>query len=442
MMHARRLVIKILNRIEDTGAYADIVLANELSGRNMPQRDRHLVTELVNGTIRWQSRLDWIILLYFSGDYEKCPQKIRTILRTALYQIIFLSKVPDYAAISEAVSLAKKLKGAFWGRKVNAILRSISKHQDEIEYPDAAKNPVKFLSVRYSHPEWMVSRWLERFGFEQTKSLLKSNNNPPKHTLRVNRLRISVSELQGLLLGAGIKTKATKFVNECLIVDKLPNLDDFDLFQRGLFSVQDESAALVGGLVDPQPGELILDLCSAPGGKATHLAEIAGNGCKIIAVDLHLNRLQLVSSAARRLGHKNIFPVNANAAHVATAKADKILIDAPCTGLGVLSKRSDARWKRTPGQLAELVTIQRKILDNASKLLKNGGYLIYSTCTTEPEENEQQIARFLRNHPEFKIDFPMNRFNKELIIENKYIYTFPHIHHMDGSFATRLVKTG
>lgn len=441
-MQARYLAVNILNRIENTDAYTDITLAHELAGTNMSVRDRHFVTELVNGTIRWLLRLDWIIQNSFQGDYEKCPLKIRNVLRSALYQLMFLDKVPNYAAISEAVVLAKKLKGEFWGRKVNAILRSIARNFDIIEYPDEIKNPVKYLAIRYSHPEWLVEKWHERFGFEETINLLQYNNIPPKHTLRVNTLKISARDLQIRLRKFDIETTISKFAGECLIADRLPNLDMFSLFQDGLFSVQDESAALVARLVDPQPGELILDLCAAPGGKTTHLAELSKNLSRIIAMDVHLNRLQLVKHASQRLGHDSISLVNADALRIYMKEADKVLVDAPCSGLGVLAKRSDARWKRTPEQLFELVILQREILNNAAALVKTGGYLIYSTCTIEPEENEQQTDRFLNQHPEFKMDFPANRFNNQLLKENRYIYTIPHIHKMDGSFATRFIKTG
>ena len=441
-MQARHIAVNILNRIENTDAYTDITLAHELSGTNMSVRDRHFVTELVNGTIRWLLRLDWIIRLYFQGDYEKCPLKIRNVLRSALYQIMFLDKVPNYAAISEAVTLAKKLKGAFWGRKVNAILRSIDRNLDGIEYPDAKTQPVDYLAIKYSHPVWLVEKWYQRFGFDGTKNLLQYNNIPPKHTLRVNTLKISAQELQVRLREFDIETTISNFAGECLITKRLPNLDAFSLFQDGLFSIQDESAALVARLVDPKPGELILDLCAAPGGKTTHLAELSKNLSRIVAVDIYLNRLQLVKNAAQRLGHKSIFPVNADALQISGITADKVLIDAPCSGLGVLAKRSDARWKKTPEQLFELGILQKEILNNAAGLVKTGGYLIYSTCTIEPEENEQQVDRFLKEHPDFKIDFPADRFHRKLLKENNYIFTIPHIHNMDGSFATRFIKTG
>ncbi len=441
-MQARYLAVQILNRIENTSAYADITLAHELSDTNMSVLDRHFVTELVNGTIRWLSRLDWIIRIYFQGDYEKCPLKIKNVLRTALYQMIFLDKVPHYAAISEAVALTKKLKGAFWGRKVNAILRSIARNLNEIEYPDVKTKPVEYLAIRYSHPAWLVKKWFERLGFEETKNLLQINNIPPKHSLRVNTRKISVQDLQIRLQKFDIETTNSAYVNECLITERLPNLDNFPLFQDGLFSIQDESAALIARLVDPQPGELVLDLCAAPGGKTMHLAELSNNSGRIIAVDIHLNRLQLVRHATQRLGHDTIFLVNADASQISGIKSDKVLIDAPCSGLGVLAKRSDARWKKTPEQLFELGIVQRAILNNAAGLVKTGGHLIYSTCTIEPEENERQVQRFMKDHPEFKIDFPADRFHQKLLKENKYIFTIPHIHHIDGSFATRLINTG
>ncbi|MDZ7262778.1 MAG: 16S rRNA (cytosine(967)-C(5))-methyltransferase RsmB [candidate division KSB1 bacterium] len=439
-MNPRQLAIQILSRMEKSDAYADILLTQELRKHNLSDLDKALVMELVNGTLRWRRKLQWILEQLYEGNWKKCPRLIRYILEVSLYQLLFLEKIPDYAAVNEGVVLARRLGSSYWANKVNGILRNFIRRKNEIRFPSLSENPVQAISVIYSHPQWLVERWLTRFGIEETEKLCQANNQTPLVTLRVNRLKTTPNALLKLLSEHGIEASFSQYLPDFLKVKNLPDLSRFEPFSNGLFTVQDESAGLVGILVNPEPGDTIIDLCSAPGGKATHLAELMGDKGTILAVDRNFNRLNLVRENYQRLGLQSLHRVQADATYFFSKKADKVLIDAPCSGLGVLAKRSDLRWRRTPEDIQTLAELQFRLLNNAASLLLKGGVLVYSTCTLEPEENEAVVERFLARNQNFHI-VEAGRFIPSALLDSQgYVRTFPHKHQMDGSFAVRMIK--
>jgi len=439
-MSTRHHIIKLLDRLQQTDAYADILLENELRKMKLTAADRALTQEIFFGVIRWQKRLDWIIGTLYRGSINKAPRFIRHILQCSLYQLIFMDKIPDYAAINEAVELAKSWGNGYWGKKVNAILRSFQREKQVIRYPDLSKNPVEHIAVVYSHPEWMVERWINRFGVEETIELCRENNRNPAVSLRVNELKTSVSNVQETLASLGIETTRASYPGNFLLTSKIPGLNQLEPFQQGWFSVQDPGAGIATVLLDARPGERIIDLCAAPGGKTTFLAEMSRDQAAIFAVDLNRSRLKLIRQNLRRLGLSSVQLIQADGTIFSTEPVDKILVDVPCSGLGVLAKRVDLRWKRTPDQLKQLTQVQLKLLNNAARLLKPGGVLVYCTCTIEPEENEHIVRRFLAEHSEFRIDPAGNRVPAEFVNEQGFVATLPHRHHIDGSFAARLMK--
>jgi len=441
-MESRHVAIHILERIDLTDAFADIVVDNELARTPLQDRDKRFVQELVHGSLRWRGLLRWQAALFYNGDFADCPAPIKHILEISLYQLQFLNRIPAYAAINEGVNLTKKLKGTHWANMVNAILRTFTKKKDELNYPDVSTDPAGHIAIKYSHPQWLVERWVDRYGMEFTEKLCIANNQVSPISLRVNTTKTSKHNLINILKEFGIKTKKAAFLPEFLRAEHLPNLTKFEPFQQGLFTIQDESAGLVTHLIDPQPGETIIDLCAAPGGKTTHLAEKSKNGSRIVAVDRHAGRMALVKENIERLGLSNIRIITADATQFSDTEADKILVDVPCSGLGVLSKRSDLRWRRTLEQIGELVSLQQQILDHAASLLKPKGVIVYSTCTIEPDENELIVEQFLAAHPDFQLDAPSRFFDANIVLNNKYVYTYPHVHQMDGSFAARLTKLG
>ncbi|MDI6804671.1 MAG: 16S rRNA (cytosine(967)-C(5))-methyltransferase RsmB [Bacteroidota bacterium] len=433
--------IKILNRIERTDAYLDKLLDAELRSKDLSDLDKSLLNEIVHGVIRWRSRLDWVINGFYHGNYVKSEINLKNAMRVATYQILFLQKIPHHAAVNEAVEFIKRLNGEKAANLVNAVLRTIIRNIDEIKFPDPATDTVHYLGVYYAHPTWMVKKWLARFGFEETQKLLLANNQIPEITIRINRLKIEPAKFLSSLEESKLSYQGSEYIDYYLRVRNLSELSELNYFQSGYFTIQDESAALPSILLNPQPCERVIDMCAAPGGKTTHLAELMKNSGKIIAIDKYDHKLNLIRTSCDRLGIDIVDYVVGDASELELESADKILVDVPCSGLGVLRKKPDIKWKREPDDLLKLNVFQTGLLNNAAKLLKPGGAIVYSTCTTEPEENFNLIQDFLKKHTDFYIDNASKYVNQALVNSNGCVETFTYKHHMDGSFAVRLVKS-
>lgn len=438
---ARGLAVKILNRVDRTDAYLDKLLDIELKNSELSSLDKALLNELVHGVTRWQGRLDWILTGFYRGDFSKSISILKNTLRIALYQILFLDNIPHHASVNEAVEFIKRIQGEKTANLANAVLRNIIRNLDSIRYPDLGENKIEFLSVYYSHPTWLVKRWLNRYGLEFTQSLLVENNERPKITLRYNKLRITKNEFIEKLKEAQLKFTESKYLDEFIILSNLSNIADWSFFKEGYFSIQDESAGLPCILLDPKPGETIVDLCAAPGGKTTFLSELMNNEGKIYAVDKYEVRIRLLKKNVERLKLSNIEFVEGDGQEIQFENIDKVLIDAPCSGLGVLTKKPDIKWKRDSEDIKKLKPTQLGLLNNAKNFLKKGGVIVYSTCSIEPEENIEIIKQFLEQNPDFELVTEHPQIKKELIDKDGCISTFPNLHKMDGSFAAKLIKT-
>jgi 16S rRNA (cytosine967-C5)-methyltransferase len=436
----RGTAVKILTRVERTDAYLDKLLDAEMNSADFNPLDKRLLNELVHGVMRNQSKLDWVLTGFYHGQYSKVVPNVRNALRVGLYQILFLTRIPHHAAVNEAVEFVKKYRGQKLADTINGLLRNIARNIENIRYPVATVDELQYLSVVHSHPIWLVKRWHARFGFEQTESLCKSDNNRPFLTLRHNPLRTDFNGFINELVDMGIDYRRCFYLDEYVTIRNLPNIRQTKIFKEGHFSIQDESAGLIDRLLDPKPGETLIDLCSAPGGKALHAAETMKNEGLVVAVDKYMTRLNLVSQTADRLGITILDLQEADAAEIARDPADMVLVDAPCSGLGVLTKKPDIKWKREPEDIARLVEIQKRILDNAATLVKPGGVLVYSTCTIEPEENGDQVRVFLQSHPEFSVENAANFIPQQLVSQAGFMETYPHRHRMDGAFGARLRK--
>ena len=434
------MAYEALQRVEQEGAYADIILANLTDDEQIKSNDKALLNELVRGTIRWKKKLDWIVNQFWKDDKQIMPEPIRWILWLGLYQLLFLNKVPSFAAVNESVELAKPRVGRKWGSVVNGILRSYLRSADSIRYPDRRNNPVLALAVSKSHPEWLIRRWIERFGFDKTSLLCDANNLAPLIAVRHNPLKGTFADFENLL-----KVKRVTFVRSVipgfLRISEMASAVREELLASGWLTIQDESAGLVSLLANPKANEIIFDLCAAPGGKSTHLAELTYDQAIVVAADSNVSRINLVRSAKKRLQLKSVQIVAADAGHFPAHSADTVILDAPCSGLGVLRKKPDLRWRRKPKEISELSSLQTELLQRASALVKKGGILVYSTCTTEPEENEQVINAFLERNGHFALlsEFP-NTIPRSVITPEGYIRTWPHAQQMDGSFAVRMVR--
>jgi len=437
----RGTAVKILNRVERSDSYLDRLLDTEMRNSDMNELDKGLMNEIVTGVVRWQMKVDWVLTGFFHGNFTKAETNIKNALRVALYQILFLDKVPHSAAVNESVEFIKRLRGQKVADLVNGVLRNIVRNLENIRYPDPNEDRIQHLAVIESHPNWMVKRWVDRYGYDETKKLLAANNERPDLTLRVNRLKIDFNYFLNQLEQHQIQFSKSEYLDFFVRVKHMAGIGSSEMFRQGFFVVQDESAGIAVQLLDPKPGDRVIDMCAAPGGKATFIGELMKNVGEIVAVDRYETRLNLVKSACQRLGIANAHFIAADASTIQTAPAEKVLVDAPCSGLGVLSKKPDAKWKREPEDLLRLVQIQKAILENAARHVKPGGVLVYSTCTTEPEENYSLITNFLAEHAEFAIENASLFTNPKIVTPEGYVETFPHRHAMDGAFAIRLKKS-
>jgi 16S rRNA (cytosine967-C5)-methyltransferase len=434
--------VKILNRIDRTDAYLDKLLDIEIKNSNLSGLDKSLLFEIVHGVTRWLGRIDWILNGFYKGQFSKCIPNVKNAMRVALYQILFLDKVPEYAAVNEAVEFVKKLQGQKPADLTNAVLRNIIRSKDSIRYPDPNEDIIAYFSAYYSHPTWMVKRWINRYGKDETEKLLISNNNKPLLTIRVNGLVSNYEEMNSLLNSVDLKFTNGKFLPEFIRLSALSNITDWEYFHKGYFTVQDESTGLPIKLLEVKPGMRVLDLCAAPGGKTAYIADVMQNSGEIIALDRFESRLKILQKNLNRLKVTNVKTITIDANEYEDEQGfDRVLVDAPCSGLGTLTKKPDLKWKRDLGDIRKIVNIQYELLKKGASLLRNGGFIVYSTCTIEPEENIEIIKKFLLDFPNFKLINPGNALSAELIDENGCVRTLPHLHGLDGSFAAKLEKS-
>ncbi len=435
---ARGIAVKVLTRVEQSDAYLDKLLNRELGSPELNDADRRLLNEIATGVLRWQGRLDWVLMGFYHGEFAKCLPVVRNAMRVALYQILFLTRIPHSAAVNESVEIIKRIKGARSASIVNGVLRSVIRRLHSISYPERTSDAPRYLAIMGSHPLWMVRRWAERFGGAATEQLLEANNRRPHLGLRVNPMRSSVEEALAYLKDRGIDAEPAPYASDVVLADGIGGIAGDRFFREGRYTVQDEAAVLACRLTGAKPGMRIIDLCAAPGGKTTALAEmIAGNG-EIVAVDTYGSKLPQINEAAERLGLAGtIVTVEGDARAVNLPPADIVLVDAPCSGLGVLAKKPDIKWKRKPEDIEQMATLQQSIMRNAARLVRPGGCLVYATCTIEPEENQGIVRAFLAEHPEFALEDAAGLLPAEVAADG-YLQTFPHIHNTDGMFAARL----
>ena len=423
---ARAAAVKVVFEVNERGAYSNIALAKVLRTENLSDIDRRFCTELVYGTVKIGESIDWIISKYINRPLKKIDPKILAVLRVGMYQIFFLDRVPNSAAVNESVELAKKISIGS-SKFVNAVLRSAVREPDKAKFP--TDDTVEAIALNMFHPQWLVERWIKQFGIEQTKAICTIDNEPPSLTLRVNTLKSNRDELLDKLQQQGIYVKPSTLTEEGIICESAGSLDNLDLLKQGFCQVQDESSMLVAHALDPQAGEFIIDCCAAPGGKTTHIAELMKNTGRILAVDIHEHKIKQIKSNADRLGIKIIEPLMLDAREIGDKfanKADRVLVDAPCSGLAVLRRKADLRWKKNLKELQDLPKLQLEIINSAANAVKSSGTLVYSTCTLERSENEEIIKVFLESHSDFKLEDMRT--------------LLPHIDGTDGFFIAKLTK--
>jgi 16S rRNA (cytosine967-C5)-methyltransferase len=445
---AREAALRALRDVDVREAYANLALDAHLTGSKLEGRDRALTTELVYGVTRRRGTIDWAIGQVATRPMDQIDPWIRNILREAVYQILYMERIPHSAAVDEAVELAKQYGHVGVAKFVNGVLRSLLRKLPTLPWPKPEEDPVGALAVQHSYPEWLVEAWTGRFGTEQAVRLLETGNQVPPLTIRANSLKATREQVAEALAAEGVKTEPTPHSPQGLVVHELTSssyLDRLKAMKAGLFTVQDESSMLVAPVLAPQPGQTVIDVAAAPGGKSTHIAELMQNQGKLIAMDIHPHKVDLIEQNARRLGITCIEGVCQDAREVGKLlpeRADAILCDVPCSGLGTLARRPDARWRKTEADVTTLVPVQEAILESAAKALKPGGTLVYSTCTIEPRENQELVAAFVERHPDFAFDDIRPYLPPSLAADAQdgWIQLLPHIHGTDGFFIARLKR--
>ena len=440
---AREIALKALYKIEKEDAYSNIALNQVLKeNKNIDERDVGLISELVYGTITWKLTLDEIIKKYSNIKLKKISVWILNILRMGIYQIIFLDKIPKSAAVNESVNLAKRYGHKSSSNFVNAILRKVS--VNDYKELEEIKDDKERISKTTSMPMWIIEELLKQKDIKEVEEICKNSNLKPNTTIRINKLKTNKKELEEKLGKRKIKYLEGS-LEDFFVLKKVKNIENIDLFKEGFFTVQDEGAGLIVDVLAPKEDECILDACSSPGGKTTYIAEKMKNKGKIEAWDIHEHRVKLVQNAAKRLGINIIQAKTQDATEFnqdLVGKFDKILLDVPCLGLGVIKRKPDIKWKRKKEDIEEITKIQKAILDNCSKYLKKNGELVYSTCSILKEENEDIIERFLKENLDFKICKENEKNYENIVIfgeKDKYINIYPS-NENDGFFIFKLRK--
>ncbi|MCC0648036.1 16S rRNA (cytosine(967)-C(5))-methyltransferase RsmB [Clostridioides sp. ZZV15-6598] len=439
-MDAREIGFKVLCDIEKNNNYSNIAINKHFKNLEISDMDRGLATELIYGVIENKYYLDYIINKLSKIKVKKMSTYVKIFLRMGTYQILFLNSISDYAAVNETVKLSKKYDKKSSGF-INAILRNEIRNKDTI-MDITEENSVKYLSIKYSYNSWIIKNWIANFGQEFTEDLLEANNEKPSIYIRTNTLKISREELIEKLNQEGIMCFKVPMVEEAIKVEKLKNIENNELFKAGLFTIQDISSMIVGKVINPKEDSLILDVCSAPGGKSTHLATLMNNTGQVIARDIFEHKLKLIKATVNRLGLKNVCIEGFDASEIdenSINKFDYVLADVPCSGLGIIRRKPEIKYKKEE-ELEDITSIQKKILENASKYVKIGGTLVYSTCTVQDMENINIITSFIEENNNFELT-PIDTVNVDLDNQDKgYLKIYPNIHGIDGFFIAKLKR--
>ncbi len=435
---ARQTAFELLIKSDKNGTYSNIALDTELSKSGLDRRDKGFVTALFYGVLERKITLDAVIDRYAKLPPERISAEIHTILRMGVFQLLYLDSVTDAAAVNESVLLAEYCRKPSAKGFVNAILRSFIRDDKKVALPDKAICFTDYLSILYSCPSWLTKKWVQEYGAEQAEMILQHSLGRPPITLRVNTLRITAEDLAKRLTAEGAVVSVHPFMEDCLSLDKGGDIEQLPSYQEGLFWVQDIASQLCCAALDPQPGERVLDLCAAPGGKSfTSAARMCNQGC-LEAFDLSAKRAGLIEQGAKRLGFTNIRVKAADARKYLPelVGADRVLCDVPCSGLGVIRRKPEIKYK-SPEELSRLPEIQVEILRNGARYVKPGGILLYSTCALSKEENEENVERFLADALAFEpYHFP--RRYRDILGKGHMATLFPNKTGSDGFFLAVL----
>ncbi len=436
----REAALRILHAADTRAAFSDRMLEGAHRRGGPDERDQALMHELVKGTLRWRGRLDWVLDRLVHVGLTQVPPWIRNVMRMGAYQLLFLDRVPVHAAVDESVKLAHRYGHPGTAGLVNSVLRRLAEERETLSIPEG--DDPESLSIWGSHPVWMVERWLERFGADAVRLLLQANNRRVPLGLRANRLRATPERLIERLASEGITAKPARWAPELIWVEDQVAPGKLAAFKEGWCTAQDESEALVSRLVDPKTHERLLDLCAAPGGKSTHMAELMEDEGEVWAMERAEARVAGLEANVARLGTTAVHVVHGDGrAYDFPMPFDRVLVDAPCTGLGVLGRRADARWRKGPEMLEEMPPIQLELLAAGGRRARPGGVVVYSVGSFEPEETTEVVEQFLDEQPSFVLESAAGLLPPELVDEQGFMRVLPHVHGCDGAFAARFRRT-
>lgn len=434
---ARIHAIKLLCEFDRTLKPLNLLVQDFLEEEKIAQNEKAFLSELIYGSVRWRIQSDWILGQFLHGKLNEYPIEVQEILRSSIYQLQHLKSIPNYAVLNEAANLARAFREIKFVRLINGVLRNYLRNHNRIRIPNKEENPTQALSIQYAFPLWMVDLFMQQYGIESSENILDSLNQRPQICLRVNELKISIKEYQEKLQNKGVDFEHGYYLKEFLHIKNLHgSVQDLPGYKEGWFSIQDESAGLPSHFLTQRKYKNIIDICAAPGGKITHLAQLTLDRNVLIALDLSFNRLKKVKQNLRRLDIESVRVVQGDGTNLPIKESDAVLIDAPCSGLGVIRKNPDIKIRRTQKDVEKIQELQWLLLKEADKILTKGGCLLYNTCTINKNENELMIERFLREHPEYAID----KINNPKELSGNYFNNIKEISKMDGAFCARLKK--
>ncbi|TWI55110.1 16S rRNA (cytosine(967)-C(5))-methyltransferase RsmB [Halalkalibacter nanhaiisediminis] len=442
----REVALDMLLQIEKNQAYSNLLLNQTVKRSKLDQRDVGLLTEMVYGTIQRRDTLDFYLQPFIKKGVSSLDVWVKILLRLSVYQIVYLDRVPDRAIVHEAVQIAKKKGHKGISGMVNGVLRSILRQG--LPTFDQVKDETKRFALETSFPLWLVERWVEQYGLEETKAMCETSLTPPSVTVRVNRVKGTVTEAIERLSEEGLIVKRGELSPDAIVIEK-GNVFETRAYNQGYVTAQDESSMLVGRAVNVQPGMSVIDACAAPGGKSTHLAEQMNDEGTVLSFDLHEHKVKLIRQQAERLNLKSIQAEALDARKIDQRlhglQFDRVLIDAPCSGFGVIRRKPDIKWTKSEQDIQAIHVIQQDILDAVAPFVKSGGTLTYSTCTVDKEENEESVRAFLTNHEDFELDSTLEeRLPEKLVQSGRYqtgmVTILPQDFQTDGFFIASLRK--
>lgn len=438
----RVAVIESLKKIFRDKSYSNLVINNDI--KNIDGKYGSIYRKSVLGVVENLLFIDWIINKMSKTKTKKMESEVLFTLRLAVYQIYFLENSYENIVVNESVEHIKRNVNVRASKFVNAVLRNIIRNKDNIICDMNKLSYIDFLSVKYSYPKWLVSRWINEFGKDKIEDVLVANNAQAPFTIRVNTLKVSQDELIHILESKGMIAEKCKFLDKGILIKNPVEIDKMDEYKNGMFSIQSESSILAGQILNPIENSFVIDLCAAPGGKSLNAAEMMKNTGKIISRDIYENKISLIEHEKKRLGIENIFVETYDATILdrdLINKADYCIVDVPCSGFGIIRRKPEIKYNKLESDFDSIQKIQSKILENASKYLKVGGELVYSTCTVNKEENINMINNFLKNNSDFiMVDISEQTKNSFETSKKGYVEIYPHLHSMDGFFIAKLKR--